>query len=57
MTLPKWLEEGVLEIIFGCGIIGFTKMMKELEFENQAINELMKEAAYWKAEGVGRAEK
>ena len=57
ITLPKWLEEGVLEIIFGCGLIGFSKMMKELEFENQAVAELMKEASYWKAEGVGRAEK
>jgi len=51
--LPKWIEEAILQIISKAGYKGLTNLLSELNLDDPSINELIKEAAYWKVEGSG----
>lgn len=50
--LPKWIEEGILHIISKVGYKGLTNLLSELNLDDPNINDLIKEAAYWKVEGA-----
>ena len=51
--LPRWIEEAILEIISRSGFKGLTNLLSELNLDDPSINDLIKEAAYWKVEGSG----
>ena len=51
--LPKWIEEAILQIISKAGYKGLTNLLSELNLDDVSINEVIKEAAYWKVEGSG----
>ena len=50
--LPRWIEEAILMIISKAGYKGLTNLLSELNLDDTSINELIKEAAYWKVEGA-----
>lgn len=50
--LPKWIEDALLQIISKIGYKGLTNLLSELNLDDASINELIKDAAYWKVEGA-----
>lgn len=51
--LPKWIEEVLLEIISKSGYKELGNIMHELNLDDDVIENLVKEAIYWKVEGSG----
>lgn len=49
--LPKWMEEAILQIISKAGYKGLANLLSELNLDDPSINELIKDAVYWKVEG------
>jgi len=50
--LPRWIEEAILIIISKAGYKGLTDLLSELNLDDSSINELIKDAAYWKVDGL-----